>query len=222
MSETDIISSGTRLPKIKEAQCIDGKHRLIYVSWGKGPREGRTDRIDLSPLIDTYKFYRPLRNDPTLFATVHVANSGSALAWGDGDEIDMAANSIMRLAEETMTADDFKSFLERNGLTQETAAILLGRSPRQLKYYLSAGVLPRLVSLACIGLEAHSLKPRTQNPTGWMKFSYTLSVTRHNMSWNTAIHPLAESHKQSRRGQLLKPGNLRKPPQQTKKSGITR
>jgi hypothetical protein len=97
---------------------------------------------------------------------VHTINRGSALAWGDADQIDMAADSVMRLAEETMTADDFRHFLERNNLTQEAAALLLGRSPRQLKYYLSAGILPRIVSLACIGLELHDLKARNTSRAG--------------------------------------------------------
>src|SRR5437870_1689896 len=111
MSATELVSTGVKLPRIKEVRCVDGKRRVV---------------------------------------SVHVTNRGSALAWGNADEIDMAADSVMRLAEETMTADDFREFLERNNLTQEAAALLLGRSPRQLKYYLSAGILPRIVSLACI------------------------------------------------------------------------
>lgn len=160
MSEDDIVSTGVTLPRIKEVRCIDAKHRLIAITWLLGARAGRPDRVELSPLVDTYKFYRPLRDNPKLFATVHIANGGAAIAWGDDDEIDMDASSVLRLAEETMTADDFRLFLERNSLTQEAAALLLGRSSRQLKYYLSAGVLPRLVSLACIGLEARGLRPR--------------------------------------------------------------
>jgi hypothetical protein len=166
MSATELVSTGVKLPRIGEVRCVDGKRKVVSVAWAKGPREGRTDRVDLSPLIDTFRFYRPLRHDPALFATVHTMNGGSALAWGKADEIDMAADSVMRLAEETMTADDFRKFLARNNLTQERAALLLGRSPRQLKYYLSAGILPRLVSLACIGLELHGLKARDTNRTG--------------------------------------------------------
>jgi hypothetical protein len=166
MSGTELVSTGVKLPGIREVRCVDGKRRIVSVTWGKGSREGRTDRVDLSPLIDTFKFYRPLRNDPTLFASVHTMNGGSALAWGNADEIDMAADSVMRLAEETMTADDFRNFLERNHLTQERAALLLGRSPRQLKYYLSAGILPRIVSLACIGLEFHGLKAGNDSRAG--------------------------------------------------------
>jgi hypothetical protein len=166
MSGSDVLSTGVKLPGIREVRCLDGKRRVISVTWAKGPREGRTDRVDLSPLIDTFRFYRPLRDDPALFATAHTVNGGSAVAWGHADEIDMAADSVMRLAEETMTAEDFRRFLERNNLTQEAAALLLGRSPRQLKYYLSAGILPRIVSLACIGLELHGLKARNTSRSG--------------------------------------------------------
>ena len=99
------------------------------------------------------RFYATLRGSK-LFDSAHVINDGSAIAWGANDEIDMAASSIQRLAEETMTADDYRKFLERNGLTQETAAAKLGRSKRMIDYYLEQGMLPRLVTLACYGLEA--------------------------------------------------------------------
>ena len=199
MSEIDIVSTGVKLPRIREVRCVDGKRRVIGITWGKGPREGRTDRVDLSPLIDTFKFYRSLRNDPTLFATVHTINGGSALAWGNADEIDMAADSVMRLAEETMTADDFRHFLERNNLTQEAAALLLGRSPRQLKYYLSAGVLPRIVSLACIGLEFHGLKARNPSRGGWMGVSFTMPAVPYGLGWSTTIGPPDQSHLPTRK-----------------------
>jgi hypothetical protein len=193
MSATDIVGTGVKLPSLKEVRCIDGKHRLICVTWNQGTaRSGRVDRVDLSPLIDTYKFYRPLRDNPKLFATVHLSNGGTAVAWGENDEIDMASSSVFRLAEETMTADDFRSFLEKNGLTQESAAMLLGRSPRQLKYYLSAGILPRIVSLACIGLEAHGIKPRAQSTVGWMRVSYTLPPMQVTSNWKTTINPPTE------------------------------
>jgi hypothetical protein len=199
MSETDIISTGIKLPGIKEVRCIDGKHRLVGITWNQGTRSGRVDRVDLSPLVDTYKFYRPLRDNPKLFATIHVANKGTAVAWGDDDEIDMSAESILRLAEESMTADDFRQFLERNSLTQEAAAMLLGRSPRQLKYYLSAGVLPRLVSLACIGLEAHGIKPRRQNAVGWIRVNYTFSSMPDILHWKTTINQSTESNSNQKR-----------------------
>jgi hypothetical protein len=202
MSETDIVATGIKLPRIGEVRCVDGRRRVIGVTWGNGPREGRSDRVDLSPLIDTFKFYRSLRNDAALFATVHTINGGSALAWGNADEIDMAADSVMRLAEETMTADDFRHFLERNNLTQEAAALLLGRSPRQLKYYLSAGVLPRIVSLACIGLELHGLKAGNTTPVGRIRANFTMPAGLHGSGGSTTVGPPDQSHLPTRKTQL--------------------
>jgi hypothetical protein len=46
----------------------------------------------------TYKIYRPLHDNPELFKSVHLTADGTAIAWGD---IDMAATTIERLAEES-------------------------------------------------------------------------------------------------------------------------
>ena len=46
-------------------------------------------------------------------------------------------------------AGDDASFLQRNNLTQAEA--VLGRSRRQIGYYLEKGPVPRLVALACAG-----------------------------------------------------------------------
>jgi hypothetical protein len=67
------------------------------VEWAAGRRQGQRDDIDLSPLIDAYRVYRPLRNDLALFKTAHVIDDGFAVAWGDG-AIDMSALSIEWLA----------------------------------------------------------------------------------------------------------------------------
>jgi hypothetical protein len=58
------------------------------------------------------------------------------------------------LAEQSMTPDGFARFLTRNRLTHEGAAALLGRSRRQIEYYLKRGPIPRVVALACFGYEA--------------------------------------------------------------------
>jgi len=108
--------------------------------------------VDLSPLIDTLRFYAPLRENQKLFASIHLINRGSAVAWGD-EEVDMSSGSIQRLAEESMTADEFRAFLTRNNMTQEACAARLGRSKRMLAYYLEKGMVPRLVTLACFALE---------------------------------------------------------------------
>lgn len=153
MTATDRIDSGVPMPLIAIAHPVDAENRLVKVVWADGNRRGRTDVVDLSPLIDTHQFYRPLRNNPSLFETIHVMDNGEAVGWGD-DSIDMSADSIERLAEESMTAEDFRAFLVRNNLTQEQAAAILGRSRRRIASYANEGGIPRIVALACRGYEA--------------------------------------------------------------------
>jgi hypothetical protein len=137
------------MPKIRSVTPLTDCR--IRISWENSLRPHATEDVDLGPLIETLKFYRPLRNNKSLLATVHVIANGNAIAWGDGN-VDMAATSIERLAEEAMTADDFRVFLHDNGLTREKAAIVLDRSKRQIAYYLSGKQpIPRIVVLACYG-----------------------------------------------------------------------
>ena len=157
MSATKRIDSGVPMPLIAAVRPMDAENRLVEVTWAEGNRRGRTDVVDLSPLIDTHRFYRPLRNDQALFDTVHIIDHGEAVAWGD-DAVDMSADSIERLAEEAMTAEDFCAFLARNNLTQEAAAAILGRSRRRIAAYANEGGIPRIVALACRGYEAGAVQ----------------------------------------------------------------
>jgi hypothetical protein len=160
MTTTERVDSGIPMPLISRVRPVDAENRLVEVTWANGNRRGRTDVVDLSPLIDTHRFYRPLRKDPALFETIHIVDNGEAVGWAD-DAIDMSADSIERLAEEMMTAEDFRAFLARNNLTQERAAAILGRSRRRIASYANEGGIPRIVALACRGYEAGAgLLPR--------------------------------------------------------------
>jgi hypothetical protein len=154
MSETDTILHGFdgAMPRLGSVRAIDGSS--VLVNWVEGSRAGRTEAVNLLPLIDSFKMYEPLRRNDPLFSTVHLIEDGNAIAWGDEESIDMAATSIERMAQEAMSADDFAAFLERNKLTHQGAASALGRSRRQIEYYLSKGVIPRIIALACYGYEA--------------------------------------------------------------------
>jgi hypothetical protein len=90
--------------------------------------------VDLAPVILTLKFYRPLRDKPEMLKTVHLIEDGAAIAWGEDDAIDMAATTIERLAEETMSYADFRTWLERHKLTYDAAAAQLGISRRLVAY----------------------------------------------------------------------------------------
>jgi hypothetical protein len=86
------------MPQIASVEVVDDL--VLRVFWSAGIRANRVDVVDLSPLINSLKFYRPLRKDPSLFRTVHLIEHGTIVAWGEGDEIDMAADSIEKLAEQ--------------------------------------------------------------------------------------------------------------------------
>jgi hypothetical protein len=93
------------LPRISAIEVVD--HLVLRVTWCAGIRNGRTDTVELSPLVNVLKFYRPIR-DKNLFRTAHLIEDGRAVAWGD-DKIDMPAADLEQLAEESMAADDFRN-----------------------------------------------------------------------------------------------------------------
>lgn len=127
------------------------------VTWAEGARQGKVDLVDLTPALGSYKIYQPLRNDAALFTTVRLVEDGYVLAW-DGTDLEMSAELVEELADETMTPKEFSHFMKRNHLTQEAAAANLGRSRRQIGYYLSCGPVPRVVALACFGYEARQAR----------------------------------------------------------------
>jgi hypothetical protein len=54
---------------------------------------GPDDVLDLTPLIGSYKVYRPLRGNADLFATAHLIEDGDVVAW-DGSDLEMTAELI--------------------------------------------------------------------------------------------------------------------------------
>jgi hypothetical protein len=128
MSENDIVDSGIPLPRMASVRPLPDF--LLRVKWAEGPRARRDDDlVDVSPAIFSYKVYRPLR-DERLFLTGVIAEDGDAVTWG-GEDLMMSADTIQSLAQESWTPKEFVDFLNRNRLTQEAAAALLGRSRRQ-------------------------------------------------------------------------------------------
>jgi hypothetical protein len=152
-----MVSIHVPMPVIAEVKAVSHLH--ISVRWGAGLRSGRTETLDLSPLINVFKIYKPLREDESLFRQVRVEDGGHTLVWND--DIDMSATSVERLAEESMSADEFRAFLSSNNLTQSDAAAILGYSRRQIANYLAGECIPRVVVLACYGYEARRNRPKS-------------------------------------------------------------
>jgi DNA-binding transcriptional regulator YiaG len=118
--------------------------------------------VDVSGLVETFRVYKPLRHSPELFGRVRVGEHGADIVWSD--EIDMAADTLWRLAREqagtTMSADAFKRWRERKAYTLDTAARALGLSRRMVACYeQGAKPVPRVVALAARALDSANVDP---------------------------------------------------------------
>jgi hypothetical protein len=157
MSANDVEHTGIPLARI--ARLSHGEGRTLKIEWAEGERAGIVENVDLTPAINSFKIYRPLRNDAALFATARLVENGDVIAW-DGPDLEMTAEMVADLASQMMTAQDLQNFLERTKLTQEALAGILGYSRRQIAYYLSGHPIPRVFYYACKGYEADEFMKR--------------------------------------------------------------
>lgn len=159
MSANDIIDTGIAIPRVASARPLPGTK--VEVTWAAGNRAGKREVIDLSPIIGTYAIFRPLRSNDALFDTMKVIEDGSIVAW-DGDDLELAADALEDLAEQTMTPAEFTAFMKRFNLTETAIAAILGYSRRQIGYFKTTGPIPRVVALACKGYEFEQLEKNGQ------------------------------------------------------------
>jgi DNA-binding transcriptional regulator YiaG len=139
------------LPRIVAVAAGD-KPKTLRIRWDKGDES----LVDVSGLIETFRVYEPLRHAPDLFRQVRVGEHGADIVWSD--DIDMAADTLWRLAQEqagvTLSPDAFRRWRERKAYTLDTAAAALGISRRMVAYYEQGKKpIPRVVALATRGLE---------------------------------------------------------------------
>jgi DNA-binding transcriptional regulator YiaG len=136
------------------------KAATLRVQWDNGDE----NTIDISGLIATFRAYAPLRESPELFRQVQVGEHGTDVIWSD--KIDMAADTLWRLAQEqsgaTMTADAFRHWRERKAYTLDEAARVLGISRRMIAYYEEGQrPIPRVVALATRALDMEAQNAST-------------------------------------------------------------
>src|SRR5208337_4775323 len=139
------------LPRIVAVEA-DKKPLTLRIHWDKGDES----RVDVSGLIETFRVYEPLRRSAELFRQARVGEHGTDIVWSD--EIDMAADTLWRLAREqagvTLSPEAFKHWRERHAHTLDTAAAALGISRRMVAYYEQGKKpIPRVVALATRGLD---------------------------------------------------------------------
>jgi hypothetical protein len=177
------------MPKI--AAVKPAGHLTVEVTWRQDTRAGRTEVIDLAPVVGAYKFYKSLRDENgVLFATARVNDLGTMIIWGaDDDELEMAATTVERLAEESMSAEDFKRFLDDNNLTHNAAALVLGYSRRQIEHFLEGQPIPRVVALACFGYAARKYTTRFTRAGAAIDYKKSRRVTT-DMNETSALNRL--------------------------------
>jgi DNA-binding transcriptional regulator YiaG len=139
------------IPRIA-AVSPDKKPLTLRIRWDNGDES----LVDVSGSVETFRVYEPLRHSPILFRQVRLGEHGTDVVWND--EIDMAAVTLWRLAQEqsglTMSPEAFRHWRERNAYTLDTAAHALGVSRRMVAYYeQGAKPIPRVVALAARALE---------------------------------------------------------------------
>ena len=139
------------MPTISHVEQANGPFRLL-IRWETGRRDGE-EVIDIAPQIFAFKVYKPLRDNPDLFANVSVSVDGTAVVWPGNADLEVSADALEELAEDAMTSERFGQFLSDMNLTFDAAAAQLGISRRLVAYYAKEREVPRYISLACEALK---------------------------------------------------------------------
>ena len=140
------------IPRI-ESVAAGSKSLTLRLRWNTGD----DTPVDVTGIVNSFRMYSPLRNDPELFRQVKVGEFGADVVWPGG--LDMSNDTLWRLAQEqaglTMTAEAFRRWRERRAFTLDTAARALGISRRMVAYYEKGErPIPRVVALATRAREA--------------------------------------------------------------------
>ncbi|PZO55701.1 MAG: hypothetical protein DCF16_02180 [Alphaproteobacteria bacterium] len=133
--------------KITSVAVLDGER--LEIGWD----DGHVAPVDLADVIAARKALAPLKKKGE-FARVAISADGWSLEWPSG--VDFGAQQLRRWADEQageiMRVEDFRTWMDKHGLTQEAAAQALGLSRRMVAYYLSGEkVIPKTVMLATEG-----------------------------------------------------------------------
>ena len=94
------------LPEIA-AVAADAKPLTLHIRW----RNGDESRVDVSALVNAFRLYAPLRNSPELFGRVQLGEFGADVVWGD--DIDMSADTLWRIAQEQADTAALKSAIDK-------------------------------------------------------------------------------------------------------------
>jgi hypothetical protein len=143
----DIVRVGKPLPRIAEAQALDG--RKVRLTWEKGA----TTVVDLAPALRSRRVYIPLRENDALFRTLRVGEYGHSIEWSD--ELDFSAVWLSKLPSIQFDNVDFRRAMDTLSMSLDGMAEALGVSRRLVADYRKDKPIPKHISLATRYLVEH-------------------------------------------------------------------
>lgn len=148
MTDTDVITVGKPIPRIRSAKVLDG--RRVKVIW----RDGGAKVVDLAAALASRRIFIQLRSNDALFAGLRVSEYGDAIEW-DGPDLEFPASWLDRLPEADFSNAQFRQAMERLGMSNEGMAAALQISRSQVADYKKNKPIPRHVALATRYLVEH-------------------------------------------------------------------
>ncbi|TPL57286.1 DUF2442 domain-containing protein [Mesorhizobium sp. B2-4-2] len=137
----DIVTVGNPLPRIALVTMIDG--RRVRITW----RDGRSNTVDLNPVLNSHRHFIPLRDDDELFGTMRVNEDGNAIEWDGG--IELSAEWIDTLPSIGMENREFRHIMDDLlKFSLEGMALQLEISRRQIANYRGSTPIPNSIALA--------------------------------------------------------------------------
>jgi hypothetical protein len=117
--------------------------------------DGWTSVVDLAELIRSKSALYPLLN-AEIFAQAAAGEWGFDVTWDNGGDLTLDSRLVRELAEQQTGGPlaQFEQWIQRNGLSLNTAADALGMTRRMIAYYRTGShPIPKTVLLACKGWE---------------------------------------------------------------------
>jgi hypothetical protein len=150
-ADDEIVSAGAPLPRLASAVPLDGRKLRVRFE------DGREKTVDLAPVLESRRFYKPLRDDDTLFRAFRISEYRDAIEWRE--DLDLSAVRLDALPEAEFTNAEFRAAMDRMGMTLDGMAEALEISRRLIADYRKDKRIPRHIGLATRYLVEHTPAP---------------------------------------------------------------
>ena len=141
LTKDEIITVGRPLPRLAAADALDG--RKLRLTW----RSGKTDVVDLAPVLESRRLFVRLRSDDALFRALRVSDDGDAVEW-PGEDLELSAVWLARLPSAEFSNLDFRMAMDELGVTLDGMAAALEISRRIVADYRKDKPIPRHIAFA--------------------------------------------------------------------------